>query len=115
MQRLAYRASLDDPTTAAGQVVGVVSHQTRRVEGFSEEDIAVVTAFAGQVGVALHNIRLYEDVQIALGRLTETQNQLLQSQKMEAIGRLAGGVAHDFNDLLTVIIGQSHLLLRGLE
>ena len=60
---------------------------------------------AYQIAPALENARLHEE-------RIEAEEQLAQSQKMESVVRLAGGVAHDFNNMLTAIRGYSQMALR---
>ena len=68
-------------------------------------------SIVGLFGIS-HDITARKQAQEAL-RKAEIEKQLRRSQKMEAVGRLAGGVAHDFNNLLTAIRGRCELLLQS--
>ncbi len=85
----------------------------RRKDG-SVFPMEIITGILKQHGGSVLLLRDISERQRAEELLFEREGQLRQSQKMEAIGQLAGGVAHDFNNLLTSILGFSTLALETI-
>ncbi len=81
----------------------------RRKDGDSYEEDVTITPVRDALGNIINFVGVKRDV----SREVQLQRQLLQAQKMEAVGNLAGGIAHDFNNLLQAVMGYSELLLAG--
>jgi two-component system cell cycle sensor histidine kinase/response regulator CckA len=81
---------------------------SRRADGGAVEEETTISPVRDAAGRLVNYVAVMRDVT----HEHEMEEQLRHAQKMEAVGRLAGGVAHDFNNLLTVITGRCELLLR---
>lgn len=92
------------PVRAEQKIIGLLQLNAREKNRFSLELVQFLEGISASVGVAVMRRQAEEE----RGRL---EAQLHQAQKMESVGRLAGGVAHDFNNMLQAILGNVDLLL----
>jgi len=82
---------------------------------FGAEDLSWVATIASQIAVDLENTRLYSQLHGAFEELNRSRDQLTESEKMAAIGRLASGFAHDLNNPLGSVLGFIDLAQRTIE
>lgn len=97
------------------KIIGALVVGSRSVREFSAADISLLIAVGSQVASAVDRSRLYEETRQAYENLRRTQEQLLHSEKLAAVGQLISGVAHELNNPLTAILGYSQLLTSSGE
>jgi signal transduction histidine kinase/CheY-like chemotaxis protein len=96
-------------------VIGVLDVQSDELMGFDEEDLKVLSSLASQVSISVENAQLFFQLKQTLKELKQAQDQIIQTEKLRAMGEMASGVAHDFNNVLAVILGNIQLLLHQLN
>jgi signal transduction histidine kinase/ActR/RegA family two-component response regulator len=99
------------PMRVGEQAVGVLLSVCQRPSGFTAEQIQLLYLVADLLGPAISNCQLFNRLSSAYEELRRTQSQLIQSEKMRALGELAGGMAHDFNNSLCGLLGFLELSL----
>ncbi len=102
------------PLLVGERALGALAVLTTAPRRFSQEEEELLELFAAKAATALENAHLYEELKRSYEELARTRDRLVQSEKLRALGEMAGGVAHDFNNLLTPILGRAQYLMLRL-
>lgn len=106
LSRYEVASMLDAPVRVAGQVRGVICLESvRQRRQWSAEEIAFAAELADQFAGALQNHGRRSDA----SERKRLEAELIQAQKMEAVGHLTSGIAHDFNNIITAVSGYTSL------
>jgi len=103
------------PLKIRDRIIGVLDIESSEVRGFEEEDLKLLSSFASQMSIFIENAQLFSDLKKTLQELKQAQDQIIQTEKLKALGEMASGVAHDFNNVLAVILGNIQLLIHQLD
>lgn len=104
------------PVRIKWQIVGAIEVINKKQgKGFSEKDLFLLSAIANQIGTTLENVRLLGELDQSLQDLKEAQANIVQAEKLSAIGEMAGGIAHDFNNILMGIQGNISLMQIDID
>jgi signal transduction histidine kinase len=99
------------PLRSRDRVVGFLAVSDPPASTFPPSQLILLQAMGQQIGLAIDNARVHDRLTQAFKELKATQEQLVWSERLTALGEMAAGVAHDFNNRLAVILGRTQLVL----
>ena len=105
------RGCLLVPLRMHERIVGALYLADPRPRDFSADEVEAAQVLASLAALAVENERLFGDARAALDTVKSAQERLVQTEKARALGGMAGGIAHEFNNILAIILGKTQLLL----
>ncbi len=100
------------PLVSKGQPLGVMVVSSYSGFKFSANYVDFLTAIGNQIGVAVDNANLYENVKRAYQELKEAQEQVIRTEKLASLGKLAATVAHEINNPLAAVLTYTRLMMK---
>jgi signal transduction histidine kinase/DNA-binding response OmpR family regulator len=111
LERLGLDHLVAVPLAAEQSMLAAMLLARPAADPFSEAETDFLRALAEHISLAARHVKLHEDLQAAYNQLQERQQAALRQERLAAVGQLAAGVAHEFNNILTIIQGYASLLL----
>jgi len=112
--RRGYQSVLGLPLFSGDRPFGAVAIYSGEADAFDDDEVRLLQELANDLAQGIRTLRLAAERDRLEERRSALEAQLRRSQRMESVGRLAGGVAHNLNNLLTVINGYCTLLGEGI-
>jgi pSer/pThr/pTyr-binding forkhead associated (FHA) protein len=110
------RSAMSAPIRGKDKLLGVIHVDSiGRVTSFSRDDLELLTAIGYQAGIAIENAMLFAETKRAHREIQERQSQLLEAEKLSALGKIAGGVAHEVINPMTVIMDSPEWFAENLS
>jgi signal transduction histidine kinase len=104
------------PLILRNEGIGVyLIHTSKKQMEFTNQILLLLSILANQTAVAVENSRNYNALLKTTGELKLTQAQMIQAAKLAAVGELAGGIAHEINNPLQILLGHIQLIQLGRD
>ncbi|MBW2711406.1 MAG: PAS domain S-box protein [Deltaproteobacteria bacterium] len=100
------------PLSTKGELTGVMCVSSHYPIEFAAGYIEFLTAIGSQIGVAVDNANLYENIKRAFEDLKDAQEQIVQSEKLASLGKLAATIAHEINNPLAAVLTYIRLMIK---
>ena len=108
-----FRSSAAIPLLVDGSLFGTLVVSRLVAESFTASECEFLHMLSENVAVAAHQAKLHAELEKAYNELRQTQQTVMQQERLRALGQMASGIAHDINNALSPIVGFADLLNRG--
>ena len=114
--RAEIKSSIVVPMLVKRKLIGVLNlNRTRSANRFTKEDIELASTLANHAALAVEQMRLHQKLQTSYAEVRQVKSQLIQSEKLAALGHLASAMAHEIDNPLAIISGIAQLMLEEVR